>query len=68
VLDEDGYNDPNHLLECIENMHHQEKYVRFYRTFGEMDNTQKVSKTMNGPQISLGTEQRLARGRKAKKR
>jgi len=40
--------------------------VKFYRSFGEANDTQKVSKTMNGPQGSLGTEQRLTRDRKAK--
>jgi len=40
--------------------------VKFYRTFGVND-TQKVSKTMDRPQRSLGTEQRLARGRKQRK-
>jgi len=46
---------------------YNKKHVKFYRTFGATNNTQKVSKTMDGPQRSLlGTEQRIARGRKAK--
>ena len=40
--------------------------VKFYRTFGEVNDTQKVSKTMDGPQINLGTERRLMKGKKAK--
>jgi len=46
---------------CCDNL-----IVKFYRTFGEANDTQKVSKTMDGPQRSLGTEQRLVRGSKAK--